>query len=88
MNAQSEIKKIRCKNCGKLFLPKRPWQKFHNNHCRVQYHRMPGTLKERISKIERELKELNEQFEIIKSSLNSLKKSIELLDKAIKKSPV
>jgi len=76
MNAQSEIKKIRCKNCGKLFLPKRPWQKFHNNHCRVQYHRMPGTLKERISKIERELK------------VNSLKKSIELLDKAIKKSPV
>jgi len=88
MKAKAKLEKIRCKNCGKLFLPKRAWQKFHNDNCRVQYHRMPDALKKRISKIENELKELNEQFEIIKSSLNSLKKSIELLDKAIKKSPV
>jgi len=61
MKAKAKLEKIRCKNCGKLFLPKRAWQKFHNDNCRVQYHRMP---------------------------VNSLKKSIELLDKAIKKSPV
>ncbi|MBZ5496647.1 MAG: hypothetical protein LAP85_09605 [Acidobacteriia bacterium] len=28
-------KKIPCENCGKLFYPERPWQRFCSTHCRV-----------------------------------------------------
>lgn len=32
------LPQIKCKSCGELFIPKRPWQEFCNDKCRNNYH--------------------------------------------------
>jgi hypothetical protein len=40
-SASSRPKTIRCPECGDLFQPKRPWQRFHSESCRRAHWRRP-----------------------------------------------
>jgi len=48
-----ELKRLRCLNCPKVFTQSKPWQKFHSDKCRREFHRNEGafgTLKEKFPK--------------------------------------
>lgn len=49
----AELKRVRCLNCPKFFTQSKPWQKFHSDKCRREFHRNEGafgTLKEKFPK--------------------------------------
>ena len=40
--APIQVRAIRCDGCEALFVPKRPWQRFHSTACRNAWHAEHG----------------------------------------------
>jgi hypothetical protein len=80
----SDLPARRCDNCGKVFKPKQPHQRFHTPQCRWQADRLgPGYARLKV-KLEKDIGHIrNELFALLRDSLS--RAQVELINNISKR---
>lgn len=65
-NKTNDVVKKKCKLCGKLFVPNRPWQDYCNPEEQKEYHRRiqsdKAFLAKKVTELEQESKRIKEKL--------------------------